>query len=77
MPDKDGKEELISIGQNCFAGFDSRIPAKWLFHKPGRYTIKCIYAPKLPRNYFRGRTIWGKEDGVIESAAVSITVEAG
>lgn len=76
IPDTHGRNALMSIGGNRFAGFDSRIPAKWLFHKPGRYTIKCVYAPTLSRHYFVGHTIWGKEDGAIESAAVPITVEA-
>jgi hypothetical protein len=74
-PDETGKDELISIGGDSFAGFDSHIPAKMLFRVPGRYTIKCIYSPPLPRNYFQGNTIWGKEDGAIESAGVSISVE--
>jgi hypothetical protein len=73
-PDETGKNALISIGGNSFAGFDSHIPVKMLFPGPGRYTIKCIYSPTLPRHYFQGTTIWGKEDGVIESPGVSISV---
>jgi hypothetical protein len=73
-PDVTGKNSLISIGGDSFAGFDSHIPVKMLFSGPGRYTIKCIYRPPLSRNYFQGATIWGKEDGVIESPGVSISV---
>jgi hypothetical protein len=74
-PDETGKNELISIGWNVFAGFDSRIPAKLLFPTPGKYTLKCVYSPPLPRNYFQGSTIWGKEDGPIESAGVTVWVQ--
>ncbi len=74
-PDETGKGELISIGWDVFAGFDSRIPAKLLFPGPGRYTLKCVYAAPLPRNYFRGNTIWGKEDGPVVSAGVTVWVK--
>lgn len=73
-PDMTGNNALISIGGSSFAGFDSRLPVRLVFHEPGRYTLRCIYTPTLPRNYFEGRTIWGKEDGTIMSAAVPITV---
>jgi hypothetical protein len=75
-PDQTGKGALISIGGSSFAGFDSQIPAKALFPGPGRYVLKCRYSPPLSRGYFKGHTIWGKEDGVIESAAVPVTVDA-
>jgi len=74
-PDENGKDALISIAGGSFAGFDSEIPAKALFPSPGKYTLKCRYIPPLPRHYFKGHTIWGKEDGSIESAAVPITVD--
>ncbi len=74
-PDENGKDALISIGGRSFAGFDSEIPAKELFPGPGRYTLKCRYSPPLSRDYFKGHTIWGKEDGAIESSAVPITVD--
>lgn len=74
-PNLTGKEALISIGGASFAGFDSEIPAKALFPGPGRYTLKCRYSPPLPRHYFKGQTIWGEEDGAIESAAVPVTVD--
>ena len=74
-PDLTGKDALISIGGDSFAGFDSRIPVKMVFHESGRYTVKCIYAPTLPRSYFQGHTIWGQEDGAIVSAGVPITVD--
>lgn len=74
-PDETGGNELISIGWDVFAGFDSRIAAKLLFPGPGRYILKCVYSPPLPRNYFQGRTIWGKEDGPVESAEVSVFVD--
>jgi hypothetical protein len=74
-PDETGKDALISIGGRSFAGFDSQIPAKALFPGPGRYTLKCRYSPPLSRNYFKGHTIWGKEDGAIESSGVPVTVD--
>ena len=74
-PDENGKDALISIAGGSFAGFDSEIPAKLLFPGPGRYTLKCRYSPPLPRDYFKGHTIWGKEDGAIESAPVPVTVD--
>jgi hypothetical protein len=70
-----GNDSWLSIGGNVFAGFDSRIPASTLFPKPGRYTIRCIYIPRLPRNFNKGLTIWGKEDGSRHSNKVSIVVE--
>ena len=73
-PDENGKDALISIAGGSFAGFDSEIPAKLLFPGPGRYTLKCRYSPPLPRDYFKGHTIWGKEDGAIESASVPVSV---
>src|SRR5581483_3264906 len=66
-PDETGKDALISIAGATFAGFDSQIPAKELFPGPGRYTLKCRYSPPLSRAFFKGHTIWGKEDGAIES----------
>jgi hypothetical protein len=74
-PDPGGKNALISIGGMTFAGFDSHFAASELFPHAGSYTIKCIYNAPLSRNYFEGRIIWGKEDGVIESVPVSIVVE--
>jgi hypothetical protein len=74
-PDRTGKSALITIGGEIFAGFDSQIPAETLFPGPGRYTIKCLYHPRLPRDYFHGYTIWGSEDGPIESTGVSVLVE--
>lgn len=74
-PDPTGKDALLSIGGRVFAGFDSQIEVKALFPKPGRYTIKCLYSPPLSRNYFQGHTMWGKEDGPIESAEISVTVD--
>lgn len=74
-PDRTGRNALMSIGGESFAGFDSQIQAKTLFPEPGRYTIKCLYHPPLPRDYFQGHTIWGKEDGRIESAPASIYVD--
>jgi hypothetical protein len=74
-PDPTGKNTLISIGGDGFAGFDSHIPAKMLFRTPGKYTLKCIYSAPLPRDYFQGNTIWGKEDGPIESVEVPIWVK--
>lgn len=74
-PDRSGKDALISIGGEVFAGFDSQIRAAELFPAPGRYTIKCLYHPRLPRDFFQGHTIWGNEDGPIESTSVSVLVE--
>jgi hypothetical protein len=74
-PDLTGRGALISIGEDTFAGFDSRIPAKMLFPGPGTYMVKCIYSQPLPRNYFKGMTIWGKEDGTIESLEVPVSVD--
>ena len=74
-PDLSGKNALISIGGRTFAGFDSHLKASGLFPHAGSYTIRCIYNAPLSRNYFENRIIWGKEDGVIESAPISIVVE--
>jgi hypothetical protein len=74
-PNPSGKDELISIGGAEFAGFNSRIPVRSLVPGPGKYTIKCVYNPPLPRDYFPGHTIWGEEDGVVESVGVSIAVD--
>ena len=74
-PDLTGKDALISIGGSVFAGFDTRIAAKTLFRKPGRYTIRCLYTPPLPRNYFQGQTIWGKEDGPADSVPATVVVD--
>jgi len=74
-PDRTGKNALISIGGKSFAGFDSQIMVKTLFPGPGKYTVKCTYSPPLPRDYFHGHKIWGKEDGPIESASVPIFVD--
>ena len=75
-PDLTGKDALISIGgRDVFAGFDSWFAASDLFPRAGTYTIKCRYKPPLPRNYFKAHTIWGREDGQIESRAISILVE--
>jgi hypothetical protein len=74
-PDENGKDALISISGGSFAGFDSDVPVKMLFPGQGRYTMKCRYSPPLPRHYFKGHTIWGKEDGAIESPAVTVEVQ--
>jgi hypothetical protein len=74
-PDRAGRNALMTIGGDIFAGLDSLIPAATLFPKPGRYTVKCFYHPSLPRDYFHGHTIWGKEDDPIESASVAIFVD--
>ena len=73
-PDLSGKSALITVAGQTFAGFDSQIPANMLFPKPGTYTLRCRYSPPLSRHYFQGHTIWGKEDGAIESAGVPIVV---
>lgn len=73
-PDRTGKNALMTIGYNTFAGFDARIFADELFPGPGAYTLRCIYRPPLPRDYFTGITIWGSEDGVIESAGLKVSV---
>ena len=73
-PDLSGRNALVSIGFDSFAGFDSRIPVDELFPGPGAYTLKCVYRPPLPRDYFKGNTIWGPEDGPIESAGIKVTV---
>jgi hypothetical protein len=70
-PDRDS---WLSIGGSVIAGFDSRIPASALFPRPGQYTIRCVYTPRLPRNFLRGRTIWGTEDGTTQSPKVPIQV---
>lgn len=74
-PDLTGKDALISIEGTEFAGFDSRFAVSELFPRPGPYTMKCIYSPPLRRDYFKGRTIWGREDGRLESKPVSVLVE--
>jgi hypothetical protein len=74
-PDLTGKNALISIGGQAFAGFDSQFTTRELFPHPGSYRMKCVYSPPLRRDYFTGHRIWGKEDGPIESAPVSILVE--
>ena len=74
-PDLTGKDALISIGGNEFAGFDSEFPVKDLFPRPGRYTVGCSYTAPLRRNYFQGRTIWGTEDGTVESPAITVVVD--
>lgn len=74
-PDENGIDALISISGGSFTGFDSGIPAKMLFPGQGRYTVKCRYSPPLPRHYFKGHTIWGKEDGALESLAVTVDVQ--
>ncbi len=74
-PDLTGKDALICLGGRVFAGFESRIAVKTLFPKPGTYKIYCLYSPPLSRHYFQGQTIWGKEDGPVESAPVSIVVK--
>lgn len=74
-PDLTGREALISIGGRVFAGFDTRIAVSALFPKPGRYRLYCLYSPPLSRHYFQGQTIWGKEDGPVETTGVSVVVE--
>jgi hypothetical protein len=73
-PDETGKGQLTTIGGDTFTGFDTQIPVRLLVPGPGTYTIKCIYSPPLPRNYFAGSMIWGKEDGAVESAGVRVEV---
>lgn len=76
MPlDPKGREELISIQANIFAGFDEDDTVAELFPKPGKYVLKCIYTAPLPRHFFKGVTIWGREDGTIESNEVTIFVD--
>ena len=74
-PDLTGRNALITIGGNVFAGFDDRIQVKSLFPKPGQYRLYCGYLPPLSRHYFQGQTIWGKEDGPVGSAPISVLVE--
>ena len=74
-PNQNGKGALISILRGSFAGFDSEIPVRSLFPRPGVYRLKCRYNPPLSRYYFKGYTIWGKEDGSVESTPVLVTVE--
>ena len=75
-PSDSGAGDLVSIGGSTFVGFDSQIPANILFPKPGRFLLKCIYTPPLPRGYFPRITIWGNEDGRIESPPIEILVES-
>jgi hypothetical protein len=75
LPPRSGDGSQITIGRSAFAGFDSGFPVKLLFPKPGRYVIKAIYKPPLPRNYFLGNPIWGEEDGQIESPRVKLIVK--
>jgi hypothetical protein len=74
-PNETGSGELVSIGGNTFAGFDTKIQVKDLFPGPGTFTLKCVYSPPFPRNYFQGSTIWGKEDGEIRSTEVTVVVD--
>jgi len=74
-PDLTGKRALLSIEGRVFAGFDDKISVKVLFPKPGKYTLRCHYDPPLPRHYFQGHTIWGKEDGPINSVRVPVLVD--
>lgn len=74
-PDLTGKNTLISIAGPIFAGFDSQVPVDQLFPRPGTYELRCSYQSPLPRGYFPGRVIWGKEDGRIESAPITIMVD--
>ncbi len=73
-PDKTGRNAVVTIGYDTFAGIDRRILATELFPGPGSYTLKCIYRPPLPRDYFTGITIWGPEDGVVESVGLKVSV---
>jgi hypothetical protein len=74
-PDRTGKGALISISGDSFAGFDTQLPVNLLFPKPGKYLLRCLYKSPLPRDYFQGGTIWGTEDGVVESAGVVVLVD--
>jgi hypothetical protein len=74
-PDPTGRASLLSVHGHIFAGFESQIPVKMLFSRPGKYRLKCSYLVPLPRGYFKETTIWGREDGRIQSAEISITVE--
>jgi hypothetical protein len=73
-PDPTGRGAVVTIGFETFAGIDRRILATGLFPGPGTYTLKCIYRPGLPRSYFTGITIWGREDGAVESAGLKVSV---
>lgn len=57
-PSESGAGDLVSIGGNNFVGFESWVPVKFLFPKPGQFLLKCTYTPPLPRLYFPGITIW-------------------
>jgi hypothetical protein len=74
-PELTGKDALISIGGRAFAGFDSEFAVTELFHHVGFYAVRCVYHPPLSRNYFKGRTIWGRQNGQFESPPLSITIE--
>jgi hypothetical protein len=73
-PDLTGRGALMAIPPGEFAGFDRRVFAEFLFPGPGTFTVKCLYRPPLPRDYFKGNTIWGTEDGPIESSGVKVVV---
>jgi len=74
-PDEKELRDWVSIGENRFAGFDTDVPVKAIFRKPGKYVLKCTYTAPLPRNYVPGKTIWGKEDGPIESNEITVLVD--
>ena len=61
-PHENGAGELVTIGGNISVGFDSQISARNLFKSCGRFILRCTYTPSLPREYFPGITILGKED---------------
>jgi hypothetical protein len=73
-PDVEGLRDWISIGGNRFAGFDTDVTVKTTFRKPGKYVLKCTYQTLLSRDSVPGKTIWGKEDGPIESNEVTVFV---
>jgi hypothetical protein len=74
-PDDKELRDWISIGGNRFAGFDTDVPVTAIFRKPGKYVLKCTYMTVLSRDSVPGATIWGKEDGTIESNETTVFVD--
>ncbi len=74
-PDDKDLRDWISIGGNRFAGFDTDVPVTAIFRKPGKYVLKCTYMTVLSRDSVPGKTIWGKEDGTIESNEIKVFVD--
>jgi hypothetical protein len=73
-PDEKELRDWVSIGGNRFAGFDTDVPVKAIFRKPGKYVLKCTYQPIFSRDSFPGKKIWAKEDGAIESNEITVFV---